>query len=154
MEPTLLIVAHSRSGATKQLADAVHAGATDRQIRGVRVDLRHPFDVEVADVVAAGAIILGTPTNFGYMSGALKDFFDRVYDDCLDVTRGRPYALFVKGRNDTSGAVRSVQPIVSGLGWREVRPPLEVEGDLEPDHLAEARELGMMMAAGLALDAL
>jgi multimeric flavodoxin WrbA len=100
-------------------------------------------------VRGANALILGTPENFGYMSGALKDFFDRIYYPCLEHTRGMPYALFVKSSTDGQGAVSSVQRIVAGLAWREVQPPLVVTGNLEDAHLEAAHELGMSIAAGL-----
>jgi hypothetical protein len=86
------------------------------------------------------------------MSGALKYFFDRIYEPCLDDTRGTPYALFVKARNDGQGAIRSVTRIVTGLAWREVQPPLLVVGPLAQSHLDAAAELGMTIAAGLAYD--
>ena len=75
------------------------------------------------DVLAADAVILGTPANIGYMSGALKHFFDQVYYPCLSETAGLPYTLYVHGNNDTTGAVRSVETIAKGMSWHRHRPP-------------------------------
>ena len=96
-------------------------------------------------------MLLGTPAHFGYMSGALKHFFDNAYKPLLEQTRGLPYALFVKGSTDTDGAVDAVQKIVKGLEWREVQAPLTVVGDLTDEQRAACTELGQTMAAGLAM---
>ena len=150
-DKTLLVVWHSQSGGTAALADAVIAGARDDQIAGVDVVVRDALAASVDDVRACQAILLGTPENFGYMSGALKYFFDRIYYPCLDQTRGLPYALFVKARDDGQGAPRSVERIVAGLGWKAVQPALVVVGNLEDHHLEAAHELGQTMAASLEL---
>ena len=100
----------------------------------------------------AGEDLLATPENFGYMSGALKDFFDRTYYPCLEHTRGRPYGLMVKAGGDGSGAVAAVVPLATGLEWRSVLEPLVISGDVTAEHLVAARELGGSLAAGLAGD--
>ena len=112
----LLVVFHSRSGGTQALADAAIAGATSDDIDEVEVRVKRAFDATVDDVRWCDGIVLGTPENFGYMSGALKDFFERIYYALLEETRGLPYALFVKGGHDGEGAIRSVERIVTGLG--------------------------------------
>jgi multimeric flavodoxin WrbA len=145
----LLIVFHSRSGGTATMCDAVAAGAHDDAIEGVEVRVQAAFDTTIDDVRACHAIVLGTPENFGYMSGALKDFFERVYYPLLEETSGLPYALFVKASTDGDGAVRSVERIVAGLRWKLVMPPVVVVGDLGPDDLERCRELGATVAAGL-----
>jgi multimeric flavodoxin WrbA len=145
----LLVVSHSASGNTEAMTGAVLAGARSDEVDGIEVVALDALEATDADVRACDGLLLGTPTNFGYMSGALKYFFDRIYDPCLEHTRGLPYALFVKGRSDASGAVRSVQRIVTGLQWKEAQPPLVVEGDLGDDDLERCRELGMTMAAGV-----
>jgi multimeric flavodoxin WrbA len=103
-------------------------------------------------VLGADGYILGTPANFGYMSGALKHFFDLVYYPCLDATRRRPYALYVHGNNDTAGAVRAVEGITTGLGWRRVQAPLTIIGTPSRADLDACWELGAAVAAGLAPD--
>ena len=145
----LLIVFHSRSGATQALADAVIAGATSDDIDGVEVRVRRAFDASADDVRWADAVVLGTPENFGYMSGALKDFLERIYYVLLDDTHGLPYALFVKGGHDGEGAIRSVERIVTGLRWRSVLPPVLAVGELDDDALERCHELGLTLAAGL-----
>ena len=103
------------------------------------------------DVLAADGYLLATPENFGYMSGALKDFFDRTYYPCLDHTRGRPYGLMVKAGGAGTAAVDAVVPLASGLDWRPVVEPLVAAGDLTEDHMVAARELGSTMAGGMAV---
>ena len=155
--PRLLVVWHSGSGGTRSLVDAVVDGATDPAIAealGSTVDVlvMGAFEVGVEDVLAADGYLLATPENFGYMSGAMKDFFDRTYYPCLEHTRGRPYGLLVKAGGDGSGAVAAVVPLATGLEWRPVLEPLVVAGDITADHLAAAREMGGSLAAGLAGD--
>jgi multimeric flavodoxin WrbA len=145
----LLVVSHSRSGGTQALTDAVVAGASSDDIEGVEVRALRAFDAGPDDVRAGDAVALGTPENFGYMSGAMKDFLERIYYEVIEETQGLPYALFVKASNDGSGAVRSVERIVAGLKWRAVLPPLVVTGAIGDDHLAAANELGLTLAAGL-----
>jgi multimeric flavodoxin WrbA len=147
--PRLLVVYHSRSGGTATMTDAVVEGANDDAIEGVEVVVQRAFDTNPDDVRACNAVILGTPENFGYMSGALKDFFERIYYELLDETPGLPYALFVKASTDGDGAVRSVERIVAGLKWKAVVPPFVVVGDLAPQHFEQCRELGATVAAGL-----
>jgi multimeric flavodoxin WrbA len=145
----LLVVYHSRSGGTQAMTDAVVEGATDDAISGVDVVVQRAFDTSPDDVRSCNAIILGTPSNFGYMSGALKDFFDRVFYEVVEDTPGLPYALYVKASTDADGAVRSVERIVAGLRWKAIAPPLVVTGELGPDDRDRCHELGATMAAGL-----
>lgn len=135
------------------MTDALLSGAREvGESEGVSVIDVSALEVGASEVIAASALALCTPANFGYMSGALKHFFDRVYYPCLEHTRGRPYALVVKGSSDVEGAVASVQKIVRGLQWREVLPPLVVLGAVSAAHEAAAHEMGQTLAAGLAAD--
>jgi multimeric flavodoxin WrbA len=145
----LLVVFHSRSGGTQALADAVVAGATDDEIDDVDVRVKGAFDATTDDVRWCNGVILGTPENFGYMSGAVKDFFERIYYDLLDETRGLPYCLFVKGGHDGEGAIRSIDRIVTGLGWKSALAPVLVVGDIDDPALERCHELGITFAAGL-----
>lgn len=146
----LLIVYHSQSGSTAAMAEAVIRGAGSDQVEGVSLRVREALEASAEDVRWAQAIILGTPENFGYMSGALKTFFDRIYHPCLEHTQGLPWCLFVRAGNDGSGAVSSVERIVAGLRWQAVQPPLVVAGSADPDdYLPRCEELGLTMAAGL-----
>ena len=150
---TLLVVWHSASGGTRALVEAAVAGASDPTIAkaGMAVDVLvvEALHAGVEDVLGADGYLLATPENFGYMSGALKDFFDRTYYPCLDHTRGRPYRLVVKAGGDEAGAV---VPLATGLGWRSVGEPLVVREEVSAEDLDAARELGGSLAAGLALD--
>lgn len=148
-EKRLLIVAHAPSPNTQRLRDAVVAGARHPDIDGVVVDARSPFDTGPEQVLAADAIILGTTENLGYMSGALKDFFDRVYYPCLDHTQGLPYVLYIRAGHDGTGTRRAVETIVTGLRWRAVHPPLTCRGAWDDAFPAQCQELGLFMAAGL-----
>ena len=145
----LLIVSYSQSGDTAALAQALEAGARDEAISGVTVKHSSALDAEAGDVLEAGAIILATPENFGYMSGAMKYFFDRIYYPCLEHTQGLGYALVIKAGNDGQGARHAVERIVTGLSWRELAPPMVIRGELPPDALIQCEELGLTVAAGL-----
>ena len=145
----LLIVYHSQSGTTSQMADAVIRGARDPGIGNVEVRVRTALEADADDLLWCDAFILGTPENFGYMSGAMKYFLDRSFHACVDRIDGRPYALFVRAGNDGSGAITSLQRILKGLSVREVQAPVLVAGEFEESRLADCEELGMTMAAGL-----
>lgn len=150
MSPRLLIVSHSRTGSTTRLLEAVLEGACAPEIEGVEVVSVEALAATAEDVRAADAIICGTPENFGYMSGALKHFFDTVFYEIVDEKRGLPYGLFVKAGQDGTGAVSAIEPLVTGLGWRQIQPPVVAVGDVTDDHLEACRELGATLAAGLA----
>ncbi len=145
----LLIVAHAPSPNTRRLLDAVVAGARHPDIAGVEVIAQNPFDTQPDHVLAAQAIVLGTTENLGYMSGALKDFFDRCYYPCLDKTQGLPYALYIRAGHDGTGTKRGVETIVTGLRWRAVQEPLICRGDFRDEFVPDCEELGTLMAAGL-----
>lgn len=129
--------------------DTVTAGARDSSIQGVDVMAKSPFDTDAADVMSAHGIILGTTENLGYMSGALKDFFDRIYYPCLEEKQGTPYALYIRAGHDGTGTRRGVETIVTGLRWKAVQEPLLMRGEWQDGFVAPCRELGMAMAAGL-----
>ena len=101
----------------------------------------------VPDVLEADGFVLGTPANIGYMSGALKHFFDQVYYPCLGARPRAPYGLYVHGASDTSGAVRAVESITTGLAWRQVRPAVSVTGTPAKADLEACWELGALLAA-------
>ncbi len=145
----LLIVYHTQSGNTGRLADAAFAGA--QRVQGVETVIKRAFDAGTDDLLACNGLLLGTPENFGYMSGALKDFFDRTYYPCEGKLTGLPYAVFVSAGNDGTGAVREIGRIANGYGWKAVAEALIVRREITPADLERARELGEAMAAGLAL---
>jgi hypothetical protein len=133
----LLIVAHAPSPNTRNLLDSVRRGATRPEIEGVAVRVLSPFAAGPEDVFAAHGIILGTTENLGYMSGALKDFFDRIYYPCLEQTQGMPYTLYIRALHDGTGTRRGVETIVTGLRWRAIRDPLICRGEFQEDFLRE-----------------
>ena len=129
--------------------EAVVAGANSPDISGVNAIAKNPFDATSEDVMAANGIILGTTENLGYMSGALKDFFDRIYYPCLEEKQGTPYALYIRAGHDGTGTRRGVETIVTGLRWKGVQEPLILKGDWQDSFIGSCEELGMAMAAGL-----
>jgi multimeric flavodoxin WrbA len=145
----LLIVAHAPSPNTERMREAALAGARSAEVEGVAVTSLDPFAATPEHVLSADAIILGTTENLGYMSGALKDFFDRCYYPCLERTQGLPYGLYDRAGNDGAGAKRSVETIATGLRWRKIREPLICRGEWREEFLAECRQLGTLIAAGL-----
>lgn len=145
----LLIVSHVPSANTRAMTRAVVAGASHEDISGIEVILSQPLDTGAREILDADAIILGTTENFGYMSGGMKDFFDRIYTPCLEKTGSLPYAMFIRAGNDGLGARSSIERIVKGLAWKQVQEPLICCGSWQPSFLGQCEELGMTLAAGL-----
>jgi hypothetical protein len=144
-EKKLLIISHTPSENTRALTDGVLAGARNGM---VIVEFSQPLETGPEQLLAADGVILGTTENFGYMSGAMKDFFDRIYYPCLEETRGLPYAIFIRAGQDGLGARSSIERIVAGLGWRAVQEPLICKGPVSQFY-ADCRQLGELMALGL-----
>ncbi|WP_086820141.1 flavodoxin family protein [Allokutzneria sp. NRRL B-24872] len=147
--PRLLLVHHTPSPNLQAMFEAVVSGATDPDIEGVELLRRAALEATASDVLAADGYLLGTPANLGYMSGALKTFFDSVFYPCLDAAKGRPYGLYVHGNNDTTGAVRSVEGITKGMGWEKAAEHVLVAGEPGKDDLRACWELGATVAATL-----
>lgn len=158
---TLLIVYHSMTGGTRQMAEAAQAGAVAEG--SVAVRLLHAAQAGPDDVLAADGYLLATPENLGAISGQLKDFFDRCYYPALDRINGRPYACLICAGSDGQNAVRQIERIATGWRLKPVAEPIIVcthaqtpEAILAPKHigadeLERCRALGEAMAAGLAL---
>ncbi|MBW9206429.1 NAD(P)H-dependent oxidoreductase [Mumia sp. zg.B53] len=160
---TLLLVHHAPTPTVCTLADAVIEGARDPSIEGVDVVVRPALEASASDVLAADGYVLGTPANFGYMSGALKHFFDTIFLEAGGALtddgsaggatsdgpprRTKPYGLWVHGRYDTTGAVRAVQSIVGALPWSQSAAVLDVMGDVGEREKGQAYELGATVAA-------
>jgi multimeric flavodoxin WrbA len=157
---TLLIVFHSLTGGTRQMAEAAARGASTEPEVTVRL-LAAP-DAEPADVTAADGYIFASPENLAAMAGRMKDFFDRTYYPALDRINGRPYATLVCAGSDGENAARQIARIATGWRLRPIADPLIVrtnaqtpEAILAPKtirtaDLAACREIGMAMANGLA----
>ncbi|NKB61733.1 MAG: flavodoxin family protein [Gammaproteobacteria bacterium] len=147
--PNLLIVSNCPSRNTRLLQNAVLEGCQHPDINGVITQAREPLETDHEDLLWAHGLILGTTENFGYMSGQIKDFFERIYYPCLEKTEGLPVAIFIKGGLDGLGARTSVERIITGLKWKQVQPPLVMTGEFKPDFVDQCRDLGTLMAAGL-----
>jgi len=145
----LLIVAHNPSPNTQALVDATLRGASHKDIDGVEVRHIPPLQATADDVLWADAIILGTTENFGYMSGALKDFFDRVYYPCLEKTEAMPFALYIRAGLDGTGTKIAVGKITTGLSWKAVQEAIILHGEYRAEFEEQCEELGMLMAASL-----
>ena len=131
------------------MADAVVNGATSRDVAGVEVRVMTALDAGADDLLWADAFILGTPENFGYMSGAMKYFLDRVFYPCENKINGKPWAMFVRAGNDGTGAISSMRRILSGLAVKEVQEPVLIAGEFDGSRLEECEQLGLTIAAGL-----
>lgn len=145
----LLIVYHSQSGNTQALANAIAEGCgqeTDAKIR-----LKTAFKTDLDDLLWAHGVLLGTPENFGTMSGALKDFFDRTFYPAQPHKLNLPYAIFISAENDGTGAVREIDRIALGYPLRKIAEPLIVNGEVSSSDIQAAQEFGLAMAAGLCL---
>ena len=141
-------MAHAPSENTLSLRQAAERGAlseTDVEVRVVA-----PLQAGPDDVLAAQAVILGTTENLGYMSGALKDFFDRSYNPLLARTQGLPCAVYIRAGSDGTGTRRGIETILTGLRWKLVQEPLVCRGPWQPAFVDQVEELGAAMAAGLA----
>lgn len=158
--PRLLIVYHSQTGGTRQMAEAALAGA--RAESGTDTRLLSATAAGPDDVLAADAYLFATPENLASMAGLMKDFFDRCYYPVLGKSEGRSYAAMICAGSDGSGAARQIGRIATGWRLREVGPPLIVcthaqtpaqilaPKTIAPDDLEACRELGLALAAGLA----
>lgn len=148
----LLIVAHTPSGNTKKLASALLQGARSIHAKNLEVRLKSPFDCDAELVLAQDGVLLFTTENFSSMSGALKDFFERIYYPCLESStqnESKPYALVVRAGLDGSGTQTAVGKIITGLKWRKVLPNLLCKGEYQTEFEQQCHELGANIAAGI-----
>ncbi|MGC2977422.1 MULTISPECIES: flavodoxin family protein [unclassified Brevibacterium] len=143
----VLLVHHSPSTATKRIAEAALAGLRLPELGDIDVTVRPALDTSVDDVLAADAYVLGTTANFGYISGALKHFFDTTYDAVREPTAGRPFSYWIHGGYDTTGAETAMSQITTGLGWKLAFDPLVFTGEVSDSHLEAATELAATVAA-------
>ena len=159
---TLLIVYHSMTDGTRQMAAAAAAGAGG-EAASVRATLLHASAAGPADVLGADAYLFATPENLASMSGLMKDFFDRSYYAALDRINGRPYATMVCAGSDGRNAARQIERIATGWRLKPIAEPLIVctqaqtpeqilrTKQIAPQDLARCAELGAALAAGLSL---
>ncbi|MCU1614254.1 MAG: hypothetical protein JWO98_1794 [Frankiales bacterium] len=145
--PRLLVVHHTPSPNLQAILEAVREGVA--LVEEVEPTVRPALSAGAADVLAADGVLLGTPANIGYMSGALKHFFDTVYYPCLDATVGLPFGVYVHGGDDTAGALSGIGKITGALRWKQVAAPLSLTGPPGPAELEACRELGATVAVSL-----
>lgn len=145
----LLFVHHTPSPTLDTLRRAVAEGASNPDLEGIELVERPALAATASDALDADGYVLGTPANLGYMSGALKHFFDTIFYQCLDQTVGRPFGFYVHGNNDTDGAVASIEKVVTGLRWKAVAEPLRFIGDVDKQDREACWELGATVAATL-----
>ncbi len=146
---TLLIVGHTPSSNTQALVSALLAGAHHPDIQDINVVYKPALQATADDIRACQAIILFTTENLGYMSGALKDFFDRCYYPVLEEKQGLPCAIMIRAGHDGTGTRRAIETILTGLRWQQVHEVVILRGQWQDAFLAQAEELGLYMAAGL-----
>jgi flavorubredoxin len=147
MKHLLLVYGGHVGGRVEAMTQAVQQGVA--AVSGVEIRSLPALQATADDVLWAQGLLVGTPEHFGYMSGAVKDFFDRTFYPVESKTVGLPYALYVSAGNDGTGAVGAIERIVLGLKWKRIAEPLIVRGNLSTDALEHCRELGQTMAAGL-----
>jgi multimeric flavodoxin WrbA len=158
---TLLIVYHTMTGGTRQMAEAAAAAA--REQSGIVVKLLRADETQPADVLAADGYLFATPENLAAMSGLMKDFFDRSYYAALDRVNGRPYAVMICAGSDGQNALRQIERIATGWRLKAVAEGIIVcthaqtterilaPKTIEADDLTRCAELGAGLAAGIAL---
>lgn len=143
----VLLIHHSPTPATRRIADAalaalrlddLHDLVSDGQLELVETAALEP---DIDQVLAADAYVLGTTANFGYISGALKHFFDTVYDRVREPTAGRPFSYWIHGGYDTTGAQRAMEAITTGLGWSLVHEPVVWTGEVQTEQLDRVQEM-------------
>jgi multimeric flavodoxin WrbA len=148
MSKTLLIVYHAPSPNTVRIKDTLINGAVSAS--GTLIVKAIPaLKCSPEDVLAADSIILFTPENLGYLSGGMKDFFDRIYYPCLEEKQGLPIAAVIRAGHDGTGSHRALKTILTGLKWRWVQPALICRGAWDDKFLEDCNELAQAMAAGL-----
>lgn len=145
--PRLLVVHHTPSPNLQTLLEAAREGAA--MVEEVELVVRPALSAGAADLLEADGVLLGTPANIGYMSGALKHFFDTVYYPCLDATAGLPYGVYVHGGDDTAGALTGIQQITGALRWKQVAAPLRLTGPPGAADLEAVRDLAATVAVSL-----
>jgi len=142
----ILIVYHSQTGNTEKMAHAVAEGA--RGIEGVDVILKKAADASLDDLLTADGFALGTPENFGYMSGMVKDFFDRTYYDAQEKAFRKPFVVFISAGNDGTGALRAIERIALGYKFKTVFQPVIAKGAITEEIINQCIELGATIAGG------
>ena len=145
----ILIVYHSQTGNTEKMARAVAEGAGS--IENAEVILKRASESAIEDLLESDGLAIGTPENFGYMSGAIKDFFDRTYYHARGKVLRKPYVVFISAGNDGTGALNSIERIALGYQFKKIYDPVICKGIVTDDALEKCRELGSVLAGGCEL---
>ena len=145
----LLVVAHAPSYNTRNMLEALVAGVNKQPLENIQCQWLSPFDADPEDVLNCDAIILGTTENLGYMSGALKDFFDRIYYPCLETKQGLPFSYYIRAGHDGTGTNIAIKNICNGLKWKQIQPELICRGPWQEIFLDNYSNLGENIACGL-----
>ena len=145
----LLLIAHAPSPNTERMVAAIQKGANNPDVTGVEIRYCPPLEVKPADIISADALILGTTENLGYMSGLMKDVFDRCYYPCLEKTQGKAFTFFIRAGQDGTGTRKAIETITTGLRWRLVQEPLVCKGAFQEEFIGQCEDLGLSMAASL-----
>jgi multimeric flavodoxin WrbA len=145
---TILIIYHSQSGNTRKMAEAVVRGAGE--IEGVKSILKKALETREKDLLECDGLVLGSPEYFGYMSGALKDFFDRTYEKVRGHKKifRKPYAVFISAGNDGQGALMNIEKICLGYQFKKIHQPIIAKGPVSEEILVQCEDLGRTIAAG------
>lgn len=151
MHKKLLIVAHQPSANTQKMAAAFMAGSGAAEAEHVVVSMVAPLDCQAHQLLEADAVIILTTENLGYMAGATKDWFDRVYYPVLELKQGLPYALVIRAGLDGTGTQRAVASICGGLRWNLAQPVLVCKGPWQEGFIHQCFEMGQYMTAALDL---
>ena len=150
-EFTLLLVHHTPSPGVEALREAMVEAIDQEGLENVKVTSVPALGATASHVLDADAICLLTPANIGYMSGALKHFFDQIYYPCLESSQGVPYGVVVHGNDDTTGAVKSIEKIAGALQWKQAQPAVELIGDVGKQEREQAADAAAGVAASLLL---
>ena len=147
---TILVIYHSQTGATEKMAQAVADGAA--AMEGAHAVVKRAAEAQLGDLLDCDGLVIGSPEYFGYMAGAVKDFFDRTYEPAHIDSRvfRMPYAIFIHAGSDGSGALASIERICRGYKFKKVIEPIAVCGEVTPEVIARCAELGQTIAAGCA----
>lgn len=145
----LLLVFHAPSINTQKMLNSMVQIIEQENLQNLQLIVKPPLEATSEDVLKCDGIILGTTENLGYMSGALKDFFDRVYYPCLEEKQGLPVAAIVRAGHDGTGTCRALNTILTGLRWRWVQEILLCKGTWQDSFIQDCEELGQAMAIAL-----
>ena len=147
--PSILFLSHAPSANTLRLSQS--AAARIGEETSVTLNIRPPLEAGPEDVLAADGVLIGTTENIGYMAGATKDFFDRSYNDLLEIKAGLPVAVYIRAGLDGTGSRRAIEGILTGLRWRLVAPPLILHGAWQDSFVTATEELSLTLVAGIEL---